>query len=86
MGTMLPAPIILAGDGIKACIMSSIVIGVTSMDNRDVRSVPLMGVTRWSPVFMTYNKLMDRKPLIPAFYLTARCPRQEKAPEGGVSA
>ncbi len=56
------------------------------MDNRDVRSVPLMGVTRWSPVFMTYNKLMDRKPLIPAFYLTARCPRQEKAPEGGVSA
>jgi hypothetical protein len=36
--------IILAEDGIKAYKMNIIVIGVTSMDNRNVRSVPLIGV------------------------------------------
>jgi hypothetical protein len=43
MDAMLPVSIILAGDGIKARIMNIIVIGVTSMDNRGVRCVPITG-------------------------------------------
>ena len=44
MNTLLPAPIFLAGDGIKACIMNIIVIGVTSTDNREAGGVLQIGV------------------------------------------
>jgi hypothetical protein len=43
MDAMLSVSSITAGEGIKPCIMNSIVIGVTLMDNRDVRSVQRMG-------------------------------------------
>jgi hypothetical protein len=52
---MLPVSIILAGDGIKACIVDIIVIGVTSMDNRDARCVPLTGGELKVSFLLHYN-------------------------------
>jgi hypothetical protein len=55
MDTQLPVSIILVWDGNKPYIMNIIVIGVTSMDNRDARYVPLTGGELKVSFLLHYN-------------------------------